>query len=346
MINNNSSWGFHLKFCQNATQTNGSRDRLFATLSSLKSRLFTGLTCLAHQFTRLIGRIKHGFRCFKVETTAQAVFGKSPPTGFRNYGNSCWLASGMQVLLASEQFETIVRAPLKPTEIDLPTVRDSQGKWICPKREETAAEYALREKLQKALIEIIETSKRSNQEAMTEALRKFHQCAFEGQYPQMNKFVAIGEMGNPYTLFELVSKLFPEDILLIFQRKPSMYLNPDSLRQSDIEWLARFGFRDERPQICIFLLDKNQKLQLNQQIDLSNHFRDGIYKVFGIPFSPFDGHIVGLVRHQNQSYICNDEHVTRVSMEVNPADFKGGGDIFIAVEIVTPAIPPDLPETT
>lgn len=238
----------------------------------------------------------------------------------------------MQLLLACEQFETIVRAPLKQTNINY-LERDLNNNWSFAVRPETPEEFEKRETLQQSLLVIIDAAKSSNQEAMTAALKQFHQCVLDLRYPGSENFHKLGCQGHSYDLFKLVSRLFPGDVEFLRQQWMIHYLNPDHFSQFHLEQLAKMPYKEQRPKICIIPANwAVDNFRLDEQIDLSNHYKDGIYKLVGITHTPWKGHSIARARHQNQTYQYDDSRVTKDSMIVNPKKLHQDDTDFLVLE--------------
>ena len=116
----------------------------------------------------------------------------TPPIGFGYYGNSCWVASAVQIFLAIPWFEETVWMPLEQKE------------------GETDQTFQDRKEVQNALIAIIDLKKQSdcNSNKMSVALKEFHKRirSFDNGLPH------IGEMGSAESLILAVVRALNLDL--------------------------------------------------------------------------------------------------------------------------------------
>lgn len=231
------------------------------------------------------------------------------PIGFINYGNSCWFASGLQVLLANKFFEEIVRAPIK-TE----TVKNYK-RGVPDFRPLTAEELQQRKNIQTALIQLIDRRKERNSEAIRKALIHLHETILLNNILPEKPFAPLLQKADSAQIIIWLSEIFGYSDCLFKNVDMRSFLNPSLKTPDEIETVlkGRFEKREMMPDLISFIDLPEIKVgcNLNAMIDLSRFARNGetaIYKIVGVA-QAVPGHWYAFVRNQDQWYCCNDGQV-------------------------------------
>lgn len=127
-----------------------------------------------------------------------------PPSGFPNYGNSCWLATGLQLIFSSPNIEEEMRKPLERK--DHKEVREHKLHI----RKETDEELECRKNLQFSFIHLFEHYQSGEQSEIRKATQGLHDQILSSSkilFPKLN-FPQVGEPGTPHSIFTVWGKVF------------------------------------------------------------------------------------------------------------------------------------------
>ena len=232
-----------------------------------------------------------------------------PPIGFINYGNSCWFASGLQVLLANQFFEEIVRGPIKNE-----TVKNYK-RGVPNFRPLTPEELQQRKNIQTALIQLIDRRKERNSEAIKKAMIHLHETILQNNILPEQPFAPFSQMSDSERIIVWLSEAFGYSDCIFRTVDIRSLLNPSLKTPEEIETVlkGRFEKREMMPDLIslISLPEVKVSCNLNAMIDLSRFAKNGetaIYKIVGVA-QAVPGHWYAFVRNQDQWYCCNDGQV-------------------------------------
>lgn len=236
------------------------------------------------------------------------------PVGFKNYGNSCWFTSAVQVLLASRHFEQIVNQPLalrKNIEVfDRDENGDMRRGWIT--RDETQDEFTTRLEIQRALLKFLDAIKIESPKQMQSEMVDFHKEMLK-IVPQ---YFEIGKKGFSAVLFDIIENVFEEGFL---------YFPNDLLLEQEHE--EPFSQVAINPKILFVPINDSVKgFSLDKVHDLSQHNIEGVFKLVGIRRKYSKQHATAFVLRNEQWFHCNDGAVK--ALQANVVDLKSG-DILL-----------------
>ncbi|MFV0340399.1 MAG: hypothetical protein ACK5MA_07230 [Parachlamydiaceae bacterium] len=307
---------FHL--IRHPDEAERKRDKLLTAAAILSC--ITIVVPVAMGLGYLVGRIKQRAEDPKLSAVANLV-------GFKNYGNSCWLTSAMQVLLASRYFEEIVRQPLVQWKDINVFDRDEHGNvrrgWIT--RDETEGEFGTRQEIQKALIEFLDEFKSQNRKRMQGAMVDFHkrmlQIVENGEFAQGRpQFYEIGKMGFSSELFEIIENVFGEDFRF-FPNDLFLHESEDSFSEAAIS-----------PKMLFIPFNESKKgFSLDTTYDLSQHLVEGEFRLVGIRRKYSKNHATALVLKSGKWFHCNDGSVTKYQSK--SIDVKAGDILILEKEV-------------
>lgn len=224
----------------------------------------------------------------------RAVESLLPPIGFRNYGNSCWFTSAMQVLLASGHFESVLSQPLEQED------------------KETENDFEARKHLQSAFLDFLHDAKPADSHMMNKTVKRLHKCICEfyeehSKRPFQMTVHAIGSRGDSFELFECLRYAIGADYRF------GGYLVSGSSPQSEPRFtedkVELFAESAIAPKMFYFVSDEKQDLALNSSLDLSGGFGTAEYRLVGVCKSPWRGHVTATVLRNGQWYDCDDSRV-------------------------------------
>lgn len=156
------------------------------------------------------------------KTVASKNIDMAPP-GFENYGNSCWFASGLQILLANPCFEQVVRGPLKTVTVD----RKIRG--VFSYRDLTSEELEKRKNIRNALIELLDQRGERKPKEIKEVFINLHKTILANN-PLAESFPEQGSQADCNAALFCLSETFGFQDLILRDFNLLTFLNPSILK--------------------------------------------------------------------------------------------------------------------
>ena len=225
----------------------------------------------------LISDFLKPFFCFDEQMVSPTL---TPPIGFSNYGNACWLAAPLQILLTLPWFEQSARMPLEqqPDENDLT--------------------FQARQKAKASLVDIIDLRKQSNCNCntMSAALRKLHESIrrFDDTFPP----VGYADDSNAF-LYAIATLLDCHPDL-----KTTLTLESQFQGNSHPEYGLSSQLIISMGNYTLQVDDANRLIPIPFDEDLF-----AVYRIAGI-IKHTQRHWISFVQIENQWYRCDDHRIT------------------------------------
>jgi hypothetical protein len=261
--------------------------------------------------------------------------GNLSPIGFNNHGSSCWLNSGLQVLMASKYFEEIAIRPLTVITKKM-FVQHNKVHF----RSETELEFQQRRNVQSALLELLDRRKERDPRGVKKALLHFHKTCVANQFlPYQSRFPAPGKSDDPNSVMEWIRAALQTSDRFYDSRDVNFFLNPSlcTPESNDIfktgkvfEEKAKKGNIPDILRLRFDPFSPRNDYDMNQMIDLSKYAGDGqtlTYRIVGVTVYPRPGHWIAYVFQNGEWYCCDDSKVTKTSLTT--LGINGTNDIIL-----------------
>ncbi len=257
---------------------------------------------------------------------------RNKPMGFKNWGNSCWVNSGMQSLLACQNFERLVReTTLEKGQVPEKVFNGTNWQWSF--RAETDEEFATRQAIQSKLIQLLNEQNVGNIENVHKALQELHSIFLKIKSTDSNQSY-LSPIGKPdscmralflcnYALGGSIRDLMND---VAAQRVLDAIKNvPDYHEALDKELLIG---EKEFPKIVYTRL-RSASLSNSEDVNTNSTFsisKDGIiysYRIVAVVqhlSSIFSAeHFIAFVRKGDSWFCCNDNNIEQ-KMPIKPVD--------------------------
>jgi hypothetical protein len=262
------------------------------------------------------------------------------PVGFANYGNNCWLNSGLQTLFANKYFvESVYGSLSKRTNwkiVKEPVPNKTYLKNKAISYPELDTEFSERINIQSALKELIQASKTLNDAKISFALQNLHQVIlntdYYSKYSLMRPgFPVIGVEGDPSSIYSVCLDVLDncscytgggttKELLENSKNPLTPNMSSRTNSKNEPEWVEIK--LDKRPELVLLSLGGNPtELSLNPDtlFDLSSAIEASVlqddqkafYRICGFT-NLNQSHFTSCVCYGNQWYFCDDSSIKKI----------------------------------
>ncbi len=241
------------------------------------------------------------------------------PIAFENYGNSCWFAAAMQILLANPAFEQIVRSPLKEEAlVRIKRSPEDSSIGVAQYRRLSQEELEKSRKIQMALIALLDRIQEKDSAQVREALSHLHNTILSHKRTEI-PFPARGQMADAATAINFLSKVFGFEYCCFQGIKNKDILHTWSTKRHEGVQL-KLSTQDKMPNLIAFSSthpvgreELPETIDIDKTIDFSKYAKNGAkadYRIVGLAVH-IPGHWYSYVRLNDDWYCCNHGIATK-----------------------------------